>query len=145
MYKRQDEYDIANLVYAGKGGLFDAIRRSIDPVKISHPLWDEKIILNDLEADSWAENYKIPAEADVYKRQVRNHFNSGLHVFGEHGATDTKTAGLLSANRNQHLAWFIIKPVSRPNLHLGVRWFCASEEDVYKRQALHGSSDGPEG
>ena len=39
-----DEYDIANLVYAGKGGLFDAIRRSIDPVKISHPLWDEKTI-----------------------------------------------------------------------------------------------------
>ena len=61
-----DEYDIANLVYAGKGGLFDAIRRSIDPVKISHPLWDEKIILNDLEADSWAENYKIPAEAIAY-------------------------------------------------------------------------------
>ena len=57
-----DEYDIANLVYAGKGGLFDAIRRSIDPVKISHPLWDEKIILNDLEADSWVETYKIPAE-----------------------------------------------------------------------------------
>ena len=61
-----DEYDIANLVYAGKGGLFDAIRRSIDPVKISHPLWDEKIILNDLEADSWAESYKIPAETIAY-------------------------------------------------------------------------------
>lgn len=61
-----DEYDIANLVYAGKGGLFDAIRRSIDPVKISHPLWDEKIILNDLEADSWAESYKVPAEAIAY-------------------------------------------------------------------------------
>lgn len=61
-----DEYDIANLVYAGKGGLFDAIRRSIDPVKISHPLWDEKIILNDLEADSWTESYKVPAEAIAY-------------------------------------------------------------------------------
>ena len=61
-----DKYDIANLIYSGKGGLFDAIRHSIDPVKISHPLWDEKIIQNDLEAESWAKDYKVPAEAIAY-------------------------------------------------------------------------------
>ena len=61
-----DEYDVANLIYSGKGGLFDAIRRSIDPVKISHPLWDEKIIQNEIGAESWAKDYKIPAEAIAY-------------------------------------------------------------------------------
>ncbi len=64
-----DKYDIANLIYTGKGGLFDAIRRSIDPVKISHPKWDEKILLNDLEPDSWVKGYEVPAEAIAFDNE----------------------------------------------------------------------------
>lgn len=60
------KYDLVNLIYSGNGGLFDAIRKSIDPINISHPVWDERIISNDIPADSWTEDYEIPAEAIAF-------------------------------------------------------------------------------
>ena len=61
-----NQYNLVNLVYSGKGGFFDAIRNAIDPVDISHPIWDEKILLNDIPADSWIDGYEVPAEAIAY-------------------------------------------------------------------------------
>ena len=72
------EYDIVNLIYSGKGRLFRAINDSLDPVNISHPVWDERILLNNIEQDRWAEGYDVPPEAlafddekqfDLRKRQ----------------------------------------------------------------------------
>lgn len=60
------EYNIVNLVYSGKGGLFKAIQNAIDPVKISHPVWDEKILSNDITSDTWVRDYEVPAEAIAY-------------------------------------------------------------------------------
>lgn len=60
------EYDLVNLIYSGKGNLFDAINDAIDPVNISHPVWDEKILLNDIAPDLWVDGYEIPAEAIAY-------------------------------------------------------------------------------
>lgn len=56
------EYDIVNLIYSGEGGLFSAIKRSIDPARISHPIWDECILINDISSESWVEGYLIPRE-----------------------------------------------------------------------------------
>jgi len=64
-----NEYDIANLVYSGTGKLFDAIRNSIDPVNISHPIWDERILTNDLPAGSWIDGYSVPAEAIAFDNE----------------------------------------------------------------------------
>ncbi len=61
-----NKYDVVNLVYSGRGALFDAIRASIDPIAISHPVWDEKILLNDIPAESWVSSYEVPAEAIAY-------------------------------------------------------------------------------
>lgn len=61
-----NQYNLVNLVFSGKGALFDAIRNSIDPVEISHPTWDERILLNDIPDDSWLDGYEIPAEAIAY-------------------------------------------------------------------------------
>ena len=61
-----NQYNIVNLVYSGKGNLFDAIRNAIDPVTISHPTWDERILLNDIPNDSWEYRYEIPAESIAY-------------------------------------------------------------------------------
>lgn len=61
-----NKYNVVNLVYSGKGALFNAIRASIDPIAISHPVWDEKILLNDIPADSWISSYEVPAEAIAY-------------------------------------------------------------------------------
>ena len=63
------QYDLVNLVYSGKGGLFDAINKAIDPINISHPTWDEKILLNDIDPTTWVEGYEIPAEAIAYDNE----------------------------------------------------------------------------
>lgn len=60
------EYNLVNLIYSGKGGLFKAIKAAIDPVKISHPIWDEKILSNDIALDTWVKDYEVPAEAIAY-------------------------------------------------------------------------------
>ena len=57
---------IGSLVYSGKGAIFDAIRQSIDPIAVSHPVWDERILLSNIPEDSWVEGYEVPAEAIAY-------------------------------------------------------------------------------
>lgn len=61
-----NQYSLVNLVFSGKGALFDAIRDAIDPVSISHPIWDERILLNDIPTDSWIEGYEVSAETIAY-------------------------------------------------------------------------------
>ena len=61
-----NQYNLVNLVFSGKGALFDAIRNAMDPITISHPTWDERILLNDIPRDSWVDGYEIPAEAIAY-------------------------------------------------------------------------------
>lgn len=63
------EYDLVNLIYSGKGNLFTAINHAIDPVNISHPVWDERILLNSIEPSSWVDGYEIPAESIAYDNE----------------------------------------------------------------------------
>lgn len=64
------EYDLVNLIYSGKGDLFTAINLAIDPVNISHPIWDEKILLNSIEPSSWVDGYEVPAESIAYNNEA---------------------------------------------------------------------------
>lgn len=50
--------------------MFDAIRKSIDPVRISHPVWDERILTNDISPDSWVDGYEVPAEAIAFDNEA---------------------------------------------------------------------------
>ena len=74
------KYDLVNLVYSGKGNLFTAIKNAIDPINISHPIWDEKILLNEIAPNSWINGYEIPAEAissendDLFKLRKRQFY-----------------------------------------------------------------------
>lgn len=61
-----DQFNLVNLIYSGKGTLFDKIRESLDPVGVSHPIWDERILLGDIPNDSWIDGYGTPAEAIAY-------------------------------------------------------------------------------
>ncbi len=61
-----NQYNLVNLVFSGKGALFDAIRNAIDPVAISHPIWDERILTDKIPKDSWKDGYEVPAEAIAY-------------------------------------------------------------------------------
>ena len=63
------EFDLVNLIYSGKGNVFTAINNTVDPINISHPIWDEKILLNDIDPSSWVDGYEIPAEAIAYDNE----------------------------------------------------------------------------
>lgn len=60
------DYDIANLIYSGSGNIFKAVRKAFDPVNISHPVWDECILANDIVGDSWVDGYSVAAEAIAF-------------------------------------------------------------------------------
>lgn len=74
------QYDMVNLIYSGKGNLFECINKAIDPNNISHPIWDERILLNNLDPGSWIDGYSIPAEAiafdndELFKLRKRQFF-----------------------------------------------------------------------
>ena len=57
-----DENEITKLLYdeSAKGDIFKQIHKSFDPVMISHPIYDELIISNKIESDTWAEGYTAP-------------------------------------------------------------------------------------
>lgn len=63
------KYDIVNLIYSGKGELFTAIGEAVDPINISHPVWDENILVNNIESDTWIEGVEIPAETIAYDNE----------------------------------------------------------------------------
>lgn len=80
------EFNLVNLIYMGKGALFDAIRKSIDPINISHPIWDERILLNDIPTDSWADGYEVPAEAiDCNNDELFRLRKRQFYFFNNHG------------------------------------------------------------
>lgn len=60
------EFNLVNLIYSGKGGLFKAIQNAIDPTNISHPIWDERLLNNDIDPGTWVKDYEVPAEAIAY-------------------------------------------------------------------------------
>lgn len=64
------EYAVANLIYSGKGGLFKAIKGALDPIAISHPIWDEKILSNDISPETWAEGCLVPAESIAFDNEA---------------------------------------------------------------------------
>lgn len=59
----QNKYDLCNLIYQGEGRLFDAIRGAFDPSKVSHPIWDEKVLMNTMEPETWISDYIVSPEA----------------------------------------------------------------------------------
>lgn len=90
----EDKYDVSNLVYTGKGRLFDEIRSAFDPAITSHPITDEKIINNEFTADTW-NGYEVPYAAipvddnkqlELRKRQFYFFNNNGddfLKIFDD--------------------------------------------------------------
>ena len=47
------QHALPQLPFSGKGGLFDAIRRTFDPISISHPLWDEALVYGETVPGDW--------------------------------------------------------------------------------------------
>lgn len=77
-----DGYSVADLLYdnRAKGSIFKAIHSSFDPVKISHPVYDELILANQIDKDSWSDNYYSPLDlveatnVDAFENRKREFF-----------------------------------------------------------------------
>lgn len=77
-----DEYDIINFLYSkdAKGDIFKAIAKSFDPVKVSHPVYDELIIKNMVDPNGWSAIFQAPANAlastsiDAFEQRKRQFF-----------------------------------------------------------------------
>lgn len=81
-----NEYDLTELIYKGKGNLFKEIRGAFDPFDTSHPILDEKI-LNNTILDGWIEDYNLIKERiafdneDIFKLRKRQ-----FYFFNESGS-----------------------------------------------------------
>ncbi|MCI3918741.1 DUF4338 domain-containing protein [Paenibacillus sp. TRM 82003] len=81
----ENEFDLTNLIYSGKGALFDAIRQSFDPAEVSHPFWDEKLLQNTIDKGTWAEGISISSEAidvnniELFKLRKRQFYFFNIH------------------------------------------------------------------
>lgn len=64
------EYNVVSLLYKGKGPLFDKIRESFDPARVSHPVWDEKILDNTIDSSSWISDCYVGAQDAVSPENV---------------------------------------------------------------------------
>jgi energy-coupling factor transporter ATP-binding protein EcfA2 len=52
---------LTELIFSGEGALFDALRKGFDPKKICHPIFDTRIVTNEIEANTWE-----PEEAQFF-------------------------------------------------------------------------------
>ena len=57
------ESSLPELLYRGEGGLFEAIRKSFDPARITHPVWDDALIQGLTQQNEWLPS--APAETDA--------------------------------------------------------------------------------
>ena len=58
-----EKFSLPNLVYAGEGKLFDAIRITFDPAKISHPGWDDKLVYAETSENDWIDGCNLQHDA----------------------------------------------------------------------------------
>ena len=80
------EFNLVNLIYSGKGGLFKAINNALDPVRISHPIWDELILGNVIPDDSWVTGYNVPQEAIAFDNDTLFRLRKRqFFFFNQHG------------------------------------------------------------
>lgn len=83
-----NHYEVANLVYSGCGKLFDAFREAFDPVSVSHPVWDEKILTNTIAPDTWETGFVPPVETiDAYNLDEFYLRKRQFYFFNRNGQT----------------------------------------------------------
>jgi hypothetical protein len=52
----EDKYTLHQLIFSGEGKLFDNIRQTFDPSKISHPLWDDNLVYGEGDPNDWMQD-----------------------------------------------------------------------------------------
>ena len=82
---QQDKYSITELIYNGKGKIFEEISKGFDPIKVSHPFIDEEIIDNSMDSSSWDKVEKISEGVDVNDIDRFNIIKRKYYFFNKYG------------------------------------------------------------
>ena len=82
---QQDKYSITELIYTGKGKLFDEIRKGFDPINVSHPFIDEQIIDNSMPSESWDKVESISEGVNVEDITRFNIIKRKFYFFNKSG------------------------------------------------------------
>ena len=77
-----DGNDITDLLYdsSAEGEIFSKIQKCFDPVTISHPIYDEHILKNDIDSSSWDPEFDapfgsiIPTDLNSFNHRKRQFF-----------------------------------------------------------------------
>lgn len=82
----EHKFDICNLVYRGEGKLFEAIRKSFDPAKVTHPIWDEQVLANTMDRSTWTVGFEVSPEAiNPANTEVFNLRKRQFYFFNDNG------------------------------------------------------------
>jgi hypothetical protein len=118
-----ENFSLSELIYSGEGKLFDSIRQTFDPVNISHPVWDERIV-NGTVTEGWVADWKNTQpniDADNWKRfksMKRTFFffnKSGGQLLDVASDDETEFGNFLKQNEKEGLKTII----RRINLFFG--------------------------
>lgn len=54
----EQKFALPELPFSGTGNIFEAIRETFDPGRVTHPVWDEILILGETEPDHWVPEWR---------------------------------------------------------------------------------------
>lgn len=75
-----DGNNVSDLLYQGKGRIFEAIKKSFDPSLVSHPVLDEKILTSSFSKEGWSSTINpsqeslLPSNDTQFKLRKRQFF-----------------------------------------------------------------------
>jgi hypothetical protein len=117
----EDRYALHQLVFSGKGRLFDQIRLTFDPSKISHPSWDDILVYGETDSTDWRneKQFDISAidpnnvERFISRKRAFYFFHkSGLELLGMAGDVETEFSNFMNIQERQALR-FIIQRINQ--------------------------------
>lgn len=101
---------LPQLIYTGKGALFQQIQNTFDPVNVSHPVWDDRLICAETDSSHWLSEWHGQANAltpdnwEGFKARKR-----AFYFFHKNGG-DLLT---LDSNDETEFADFLLKSPSK--------------------------------
>lgn len=90
----EDKYALHQLIYSGEGSLFNNIRQTFDPSKISHPFWDDSLVYGEGDVIDWIQDGCMevgaldPNNIDRFISRKR-----AFYFYNRHGMDLVKLAG----------------------------------------------------
>lgn len=129
------DHFLTELVFAGEGALFNQLRKGFDPNKVSHPVWDVKLVSGDIRPETWqGENTEVLHSCDVEDIREVERRRRRFYFFNDDGDAWLRIADDADAQfdeflkkRERDVLRFVI-----PSINLAFRDSSAEDLRVWK-------------